>query len=94
MRQRESLIIEVEDDGPGLRRVGQLREGIGLSNTRARLQQLYGDKQDLQLLEGGSGGLLVRVTLPYRSEIPEDSTAMDDASAELDTALVGVTPRA
>ena len=36
-----ALVLEVEDDGRGLP-PGGVREGLGLGNTRARLQELYG----------------------------------------------------
>jgi sensor histidine kinase YesM len=41
---------------------------LGLSNTRARLQQLYGDRQSLRLAGAAGGGMIVTVLLPYRPE--------------------------
>ena len=41
-RTNENLVIRVADDGPGLGTAGLAEvRGIGLANTRARLQQLY-----------------------------------------------------
>jgi len=40
--------------------------GIGLSNTRARLTQLYGDRATLTLGTNSTGGACVTATLPFR----------------------------
>jgi len=56
------LLIEIEDNGRGLPR--DLRDGLGLSNTRARLEQLYGGSHRFELLPAEGGGTLARVTLP------------------------------
>jgi len=44
----------------------QLAGGIGVSNTRARLEQLYGSAQQVEFRNGDGGGLLVNVTIPFR----------------------------
>jgi sensor histidine kinase YesM len=61
-----SLIVEVLDNGPGA--TGVIREGIGLSNTRARLEQLYGRGQSLDTGIAAEGGFRVRLTIPGRLE--------------------------
>jgi hypothetical protein len=67
-REGGRLVLSVTDDGPGLPGEGALpgRNGVGLANTRARLQQLYGDEARLELLPARSGGAEARVVLPYR----------------------------
>lgn len=60
------LSLEVEDNGPGLRPEPARRRGIGLSNTRARLQQLYGQDHGFELRNLEGGGCLVRLILPLR----------------------------
>ena len=62
-RAQERLRVEVRDDGAGLPADG-VREGTGLSNTRARLQQLYGPAQILELEPTPGGGTRVRIELP------------------------------
>jgi len=57
------LKLQVTDDGVGAAQA-PLREGIGLSNTRARLKQLYGERQKLELDAGSQGGFTVRMELP------------------------------
>ncbi len=65
-RENETLRLEVTDNGTGLQDTKSSGMGIGLSNTRARLQQLYGAAHQLELQNGPSGGLCVRVTIPFR----------------------------
>jgi signal transduction histidine kinase len=69
----DRLLLEVRDDGPGLsaERPPSAKKGLGLANTRARLEQLYGSNQQLQLTEPESGGLLVTIDIPLRLEQPE-----------------------
>lgn len=69
VREQTRLVLTVTDNGPGLAtdKPEAPREGIGLSNTRARLQHLYGECQSLELMNQREGGLQVRVTLPYRT---------------------------
>ncbi|HWL40506.1 MAG TPA: histidine kinase [Gemmatimonadaceae bacterium] len=64
-----TLRLTVSDDGPGLsgREDESIRDGVGLSNTRRRLRELYGDEQELAVERGQSGsGLRVSVCFPYR----------------------------
>ena len=56
------LRIEVSDRGSGP--PGEAAEGIGLSNTRARLQNLYGDRGRFELVAAHGGGALAVVHLP------------------------------
>ena len=57
------LRLHVRDDGPGLPR--NAKRGVGLSNTEARLRQLYGTEQRLELITPSDGGLLVSIAIPY-----------------------------
>lgn len=64
-RLGDRLVVTVEDDGIGEAEPGSRREGVGLSNTRARLRQLYGEDQRFEA--GGTvGGFRVVLELPYR----------------------------
>ena len=69
-RKGERLILRIRDDGPGT--AGTVTDGVGLKNTRARLEQLYGSEQSLELQTAERGGAVATVTLPYH-------TAMDAA---------------
>jgi two-component sensor histidine kinase len=74
-RENGMLVLRVRDDGPGLvdapPRPGG--SGVGLANTRERLQQLYGDDQRLELENAPEGGLEVTVGLPF--SVPATATA-------------------
>jgi two-component system, LytTR family, sensor kinase len=59
----DTLELSVRDDGPGLAS-DAVSEGIGLSNTRMRLEQLHGDRQSLELRPVPSGGLEVALAMP------------------------------
>lgn len=60
----DRLRLAVRDSGVGLPTGAAFREGIGLSNTRARLRQLYGDQARLILSAASGGGTEVVVLLP------------------------------
>ena len=60
-----TLTVEVTDDGPG---AAAIREGVGISNTRARLEQLYGAAAHLELANIPGGGFRARLELPAHTE--------------------------
>lgn len=64
-RDGDELEIEVRDSGPGFD-PHAWREGIGLANTRARLQQLHGDAQRLEIGMAPEGGARITVRIPFR----------------------------
>lgn len=66
---RDSLIISIADDGPGLPEA--INEGIGLTNTRERLKQLYGDHARLSL-QNRPRGVLATIQLPLHYEASSD----------------------
>jgi sensor histidine kinase YesM len=59
----DSLQMTIADDGPGLDS-HSVAEGIGLSNTRLRLEQLYGSAGRLALKGRPGSGAEVIVTVP------------------------------
>jgi signal transduction histidine kinase len=65
-REDGRLSLEVCDSGPGLP-PGEPPEGVGLSNTRARLGRLYGEEYQFELAGGPRGGAVVRVVIPFRA---------------------------
>jgi two-component system, LytTR family, sensor kinase len=61
------LHLSVYNDGPLLERDGSaVKDGIGLSNLRTRLNLLYGHDCNLRLENYGITGVQVSVALPYR----------------------------
>jgi two-component system LytT family sensor kinase len=67
-RQGDALWLEVRDDGVGLTTAARsrLNAGVGLSNTRDRLECLYGARHRLDFSEGANG-LAVRIEIPFHS---------------------------
>ncbi len=66
-RSNGSLNLSVSDNGIGLPAsdAENLREGVGLSNTRRRLRHLYGEGHRFDLIPGQTG-LSVNLTIPFR----------------------------
>ncbi|HEX8294414.1 MAG TPA: histidine kinase [Pyrinomonadaceae bacterium] len=61
------LRVEVKDSGPGLAAPASrpaAGAGVGLSNVRARLEQLYAGRHRFELANGDGGGLSVTLELP------------------------------
>ena len=72
VRDDGDLVLTVRDNGRGP--ANPVREGVGLTNTRARLTQLYGARQRLALNADQGGGALVEGRLPYHTT-PQRRTA-------------------
>ena len=64
-REGKLVTIGVRDDGQGLST--ERPEGIGLSNTRARLHGLFGSDYSLDVSNASTGGALVTISFPYRT---------------------------
>lgn len=64
-REGELLRLQVKDDGPGLPAGKSLNNGVGLSNTLARLQRLYGANQALVFNNAPEGGAVVTLEIPF-----------------------------
>ncbi|HVH13444.1 MAG TPA: histidine kinase [Longimicrobium sp.] len=60
------LQLRVANGGTGLMAAGDGRVGIGIRNTRARLEQLYGDRAELTLHARDGEPFTAMVTLPAR----------------------------
>lgn len=64
-REGGTLRLSVSDNGVGLKKDGARREGIGLSNTRARLRELYDGAASLELRN--ADGVSVEITMPFHT---------------------------
>jgi signal transduction histidine kinase len=73
-RDNGCLRLAVADSGPGLPSPPEALPGIGLANTRARLEKLYGGRHRLELGRGPDGGLEVDITIPFQESVPEPAT--------------------
>jgi sensor histidine kinase YesM len=61
------LELEVTDTGPGFpaSRAQSPGTGVGLANTRARLEQMYGANYTMETTNRQEGGAVVRIRMPY-----------------------------
>lgn len=66
------LLLRVVDDGPGPSGQNDTDGGVGLSNTKARLQSLYGEDHCFVLQRADGGGCAVRVELPFHTHPAAD----------------------
>lgn len=60
-----TLTLQVKDSG-SFNPTGEFKEGVGLSNTRLRLQQLYGDRQTFIPETAPGGGFRATISMPCR----------------------------
>jgi hypothetical protein len=67
-RENGNLHIRVADDGVGAAGAGEPRERVGLANTRARIERLYGDAQRMTFASMAATGTVVDIVIPYRTE--------------------------
>jgi len=72
-RAGDTLTLRVQDSGLGPAQL-PFKDGVGLSNTRARLEQLYGPAHTFSLAPGQNGGLEARLTLPCRKVAQSQSS--------------------
>jgi two-component system LytT family sensor kinase len=67
-RDNGMLQLSVRDNGPGIskskKKAISKRSGLGLSNTRERLIQLYGKNHRFELMNAPGGGLIVTLEIP------------------------------
>ena len=71
----QMLILQLSDNGPGLNN-GQKSNngsGVGLQNTRERLQQFYADRQAFTLAPNDPSGLVVTINIPFETD--EDTSS-------------------
>jgi two-component system LytT family sensor kinase len=87
------LVLRVRDNGPGLS--GSVdasgRVGVGVRNTIARLEQLYGRGERFSMTAGTDGGTVAELRLPFRSgrESVDPSAAADDRRPAGDASVPG-----
>lgn len=72
-RENDSLVCTVTDNGAGIRELQSIgvagkNSGIGLANTRERLQQLFGPRQSLEISSAEGSGCSVIIRMPYLTD--------------------------
>ncbi len=68
--QRATLVMQLSDTGPGLGsdNGSTKSSGVGLKNTRERLQQLYGENQAFTLAPNEPQGLRITINIPFETD--------------------------
>ena len=85
------LMLTVRDNGVGLSpdKLNAFHSGVGLSNTRSRLENLYGDRHRFEFQTPPGGGLLVTIVIPLGhdpeslepgSGVPSPARAMESVA--------------
>ena len=64
-----NLVLSVRDNGPGY--FAESAIGVGLANTRARLETLFGDAARLDVVNAQDGGTIATVSVPLRRQALE-----------------------
>jgi signal transduction histidine kinase len=65
-RSEGMLVLAVADDGPGIANEARAKDGVGISNTRSRLEKLYGNAQQFEVRNAERGGVVATLRFPFR----------------------------
>jgi sensor histidine kinase YesM len=73
LREGDILRLEISDDGEGFSGSQLLRagNGVGLSNTKARLEALYGGEHQFRIAANQPRGASVKIQIPFRHSHPD-----------------------
>jgi two-component system, LytTR family, sensor kinase len=70
VRRNGKVELSVRDNGRGLSGVNGSGTGIGIANTRARLEKLYGAESRFDLADAPGGGAVATLSIPFRVDAP------------------------
>jgi LytS/YehU family sensor histidine kinase len=83
-RDGSRLELEVFDSGSAAFHPMQpIREGVGIANTRARLERLYGTAHQFVLRQGTRGGLECHIPMPFLSSEQRTEPRMIDTPLQV-----------
>jgi two-component system, LytTR family, sensor kinase len=78
-RDVQTLVVSVEDDGPGVTLGLKNTDGVGLTNSRDRLSALYGSAAQLTVgSRTDGGGFAVVIRMPFRRATAARSAALSE----------------
>jgi len=83
-REGNDLWLEVRDNGVGLTK-DAFHKGVGLTNTRSRLEHLYGDRYRFECHTPAGGGLLVTVVIPFTSDVTGQSQSIGPDRSDMES---------
>jgi signal transduction histidine kinase len=77
-KEDHQLRLIVRDNGAGmsLQALNAFNLGVGLSNTRARLEHLYGDQHTFKFETPADGGLAVTIAIPFVQQADSEPAAL------------------
>jgi sensor histidine kinase YesM len=67
-RSFEVVYLRIVDSGPGFSPEAAVRTGIGLGNTKSRLEYHYGTAQSIEFGRSGEGGGCVTISMPFHTD--------------------------
>jgi two-component system, LytTR family, sensor kinase len=83
-REGDDLWLEVRDNGVGLTK-DAFHKGVGMTNTRSRLEHLYGDRFRFECQTPPGGGVLVTLVIPFTSETDAPSLAPAPEGSDMES---------
>jgi len=72
LNEQGALQLTVRNSGGGLKTQDKASTGIGLANTRGRLQELYGNRARLTLNTDAAGGFAAEMEIPFHETATND----------------------
>ena len=66
-RDGPDILLRVSDTGPGREAALAPSNGVGVKNTQARLEQLYGETARFTLAKSVKGGAIAEIRLPFHT---------------------------
>jgi signal transduction histidine kinase len=83
-REGNDLRLEVRDNGVGLAQ-DAFHDGVGLTNTRSRLEHLYGDRYRFECHTPPGGGLAVTVVIPFGADAAGQPVALGPDRSDMES---------
>jgi signal transduction histidine kinase len=83
-RDGDDLVLEVRDNGVGLT-TDAFTNGLGLTNTRSRLEHHYGNRYRFECQTPPGGGVLVTVVIPFTSEATGQSLSLGPDRSDMES---------